>query len=95
MPRWWLDRIAWARKNEANESSSPVISAAVTRQDDGGLTVTGMDAPAIADVAAGHGVAVHELVPRHASLEQAYLDLTGDSTDYRARKPAGEGTARR
>jgi len=69
--------------------------AAVTRQDDGGLTVTGMDAPAIADVAAGHGVAVHELVPRHASLEQAYLDLTGDSTDYRARKPAGEGTARR
>jgi len=54
------------------------------RQDDGGLAVTGLDASAIADLAAGQGIPVHELVPRHASLEQAYLDLTGDSTDYRA-----------
>ncbi|HEY3036373.1 MAG TPA: ATP-binding cassette domain-containing protein [Streptosporangiaceae bacterium] len=69
--------------------------AAVTAQGDGGLAVTGLDAPAIAGLAAAHGIAVHELVPRHASLEQAYLDLTGDSTDYRAGKPAGEGTARR
>jgi ABC-2 type transport system ATP-binding protein len=69
--------------------------AAVTAQDDGGLAVTGLAAPAIAGLAAAHGIAVHELVPRHASLEQAYLDLTGDSTDYRAGKPAGEGTAGR
>jgi ABC-2 type transport system ATP-binding protein len=66
--------------------------AAVAAEDDGRLAVTGMDAPAIADLAAGHGIAVHELVPRHASLEQAYLDLTRDSTDYRAGKPAAEGT---
>jgi hypothetical protein len=32
-------------------------------------------------------------VPRHASLEQAYLDLTGGSTAYRAVTPAPEGTA--
>jgi ABC-2 type transport system ATP-binding protein len=69
--------------------------AAVTAQDNGGLAVTGLDAPAIAGLAAAHGIAVHELVPRHASLEQAYLDLTGDSTDYRAGKPAGKGTAGR
>jgi ABC-2 type transport system ATP-binding protein len=56
----------------------------------GGLTVTGMDAPAIADLAAGHGIPVHELVPRRASLEQAYLELTGSSTEYRAASPAGE-----
>jgi len=66
--------------------------AAVRAEGDGGLAVTGMDAPAIADLAARHGIAVHELVPRPASLEQAYLDLTGDSTDYRAGKPAREGT---
>ena len=65
--------------------------ATATRQDDGGLAVTGLDAPAIAGLAAGHGLAVHELVPRHASLEQAYLDLTGDSTSYRAAAAAGEG----
>ena len=58
--------------------------AAVTVEDDGALTVTGLDAPAIGDLAAAHAIAVHELVPRHASLEQAYLDLTGESTDYRA-----------
>jgi ABC-2 type transport system ATP-binding protein len=58
--------------------------AAVTVTEDGGLAVTGLDAPAIADLAAAHGVAVHELVPRPPSLEQAYLDLTGASTEYQA-----------
>ena len=67
--------------------------AAVRPEGDGGLAVTGLDALAIGDLAAGHGIAVHELVPRHASLEQAYLDLTGGSTDYRAGTSAPEGTA--
>jgi ABC-2 type transport system ATP-binding protein len=58
--------------------------AAVTREDGGGLAVTGLDAPAIADLAAANGIAVHELVPRQPSLEQAYLDLTAASVDYRA-----------
>ena len=62
--------------------------AGVTARDDGALAVTGMDAPAIGDLAAAHGIAVHELARRHASLEQAYLDLTGDSASYRAGRPA-------
>jgi ABC-2 type transport system ATP-binding protein len=69
--------------------------AAVTVEDDGGLAVTGLDAPAIADLAAAHGVAVHELMPRQPSLEQAYLDLTATSTDYRAATPAGKPEAGR
>jgi ABC-2 type transport system ATP-binding protein len=56
---------------------------AVTPQDDGALVVTGLDAAAVGDLAAEHGITVHALVPRQASLEDAYLDLTGDSTDYR------------
>ena len=55
----------------------------VARQDDGALVVTGLDAAAIGDLAAGDGIAVHALVPRQASLEDAYLDLTRESTDYR------------
>jgi ABC-2 type transport system ATP-binding protein len=55
---------------------------------DGALTVTGLDAPAIGDLAAGHRIAVHELTPQHASLEQAYLDITGTSAEYRAAVPA-------
>ena len=61
--------------------------ATVTRQDDGALTVAGLDAAAIGDLAAARGIALHALVPRQASLEDAYLDLTGESVDYR-----GEGT---
>jgi ABC-2 type transport system ATP-binding protein len=65
---------------------------------DGALAVTGMDAPAIGELALAHGIAVHELVPRHASLEDAYLDFTGGSTEYRAGSPLpelSEGTADR
>jgi ABC-2 type transport system ATP-binding protein len=69
--------------------------AAVTVEDDGGLAVTGLGAPAIADLAAAHGVAVHELVPRQPSLEQAYLDLTATSIDYRAAAQAGKPEAGR
>jgi ABC-2 type transport system ATP-binding protein len=65
--------------------------AVVTAGGDGGLAVTGMAAPAIGDLAAGHGIALHELVPRYASLEQAYLDIIGDSTEYRSGQPALAG----
>ncbi len=65
--------------------------ATVTVEADGSLTVTGMEAAAIGDLAAGRGVAVHELVPRQASLEAAYLDLTSSSTEYRAGRWPPEG----
>ncbi len=65
--------------------------ATVVAEGDDALSVRGLDAPAIADLAAGHGIGVHELTPRHASLEEAYLDITKDSVDYHARNRAGEG----
>ena len=69
--------------------------AAVGPADDGRLTVSGLESAAIGDLAAAHGIAVHELIPRHASLEQAYLDITSDSVDYRAEDPAGARRAAR
>jgi ABC-2 type transport system ATP-binding protein len=62
--------------------------AAVTAETDGGLAVTGLDAAAIGDLASVHGITVHELTPRHASLEEAFMDLTRDSVDYHADLPA-------
>ena len=62
--------------------------AAVATEPGGGLAVTGLDAPAIADLAAARGLPVHELTARQASLEEAYLDLTEASTEYRS-PPAG------
>jgi ABC-2 type transport system ATP-binding protein len=72
--------------------------AAVRPDPGGGFAVTGLDAPAIGDLAAEHGIAVHELVPRHASLEEAYLDVTSTSVEYRSASPvdgdeAGDGKA--
>jgi ABC-2 type transport system ATP-binding protein len=69
--------------------------ATVTREDDGGLAVTGLDAPAIGDLAASRGIAVHALIPRSASLEDAYLDLTGESVEYRGHPARPEGTPSR
>jgi len=61
--------------------------AQVTAEPDGGLAVTGLDAAAIGDLAREYGISVHELTPRHASLEEAYMELTRDSVDYRADVP--------
>jgi ABC-2 type transport system ATP-binding protein len=49
----------------------------------GSLLVEGMTAKAIADLAAAHQIAVHELTPQAASLEEAYMELTRASTQYR------------
>jgi ABC-2 type transport system ATP-binding protein len=67
--------------------------AEVTAQTDGGLAVTGLDAAAIDEVARVHGIALHELTPRHASLEEAFMELTQDSTDYRTEVPDYAGKA--
>jgi ABC-2 type transport system ATP-binding protein len=64
--------------------------ATVTADGDHGLAVTGFDAPMIADLAAEHTIPVHELTPRHATLEQAYLDLTETSVDYAAGTSTGK-----
>jgi len=61
--------------------------ALVTAEPDGGLAVTGLDAAVIGDLARAHGVTLHELTPRHASLEEAFMELTQDSVDYHADLP--------
>lgn len=62
--------------------------ATVTPQADGSLAAQGLDAVSIGDLALRHGIAVHELTPRSDSLEDAYLKLTSDSTEYRAGRAA-------
>jgi len=54
---------------------------------DGALAVTGIEASAIGDLAAVEGIALHELSPQEASLEEAYMQLTHDSVEYRADAP--------
>jgi len=58
--------------------------ASVALEPDGAMVVAGLDAPAIGDMAARLGLALHELAPQSASLEQAYMELTHDSVEFRA-----------
>jgi ABC-2 type transport system ATP-binding protein len=56
----------------------------------GQLEVTDLPAPAVGDLAAANGVALHELTPVRASLEEAFMELTRDSVEYRS-EPTAEG----
>jgi ABC-2 type transport system ATP-binding protein len=47
------------------------------------LTVSGLATEAIGDLAAANGIAIHELFPQVASLEEAFMELTHDSVQYR------------
>jgi ABC-2 type transport system ATP-binding protein len=51
---------------------------------DGALSVTGLDCPAIGDLAAAHQIGLHELSPQQPSLEDAFMEMTHDAVDYRA-----------
>jgi ABC-2 type transport system ATP-binding protein len=54
----------------------------VTPTDDGGLRVTHLEAPRIGELAAQHGLVLHELTPQRASLEEAFMELTRGSLEY-------------
>ncbi len=50
----------------------------------GVIEVTGLRAEQIGDAAALHGIALHELTPQQASLEDAFMELTQGELEYRA-----------
>jgi len=52
--------------------------------DASGLTVTGIRAERIGEIAAQNGFVLHELTPVAGSLEDAYLALTQDEVEYHA-----------
>ena len=49
---------------------------------DGSMTVTGLSAPEVGDLAASLGVGLHELTPV-ASLEDAFMELTDEAVEFR------------
>ena len=57
----------------------------------GRLEVHGTDAEHIGRTAAAHAIPLYELTPRTASLEQAFMDLTQESVDYRTATPRPTG----
>ena len=61
--------------------------ATVSDGEGGALTVEGLTAPQIGDLAAQRGLRVHELMPIAVSLEDAFMELTQDDVEYRPTMP--------
>jgi ABC-2 type transport system ATP-binding protein len=62
--------------------------ARVQRIDEGLLEVSGLTGEQIGEIALGERIVISELTPQQASLEEAFMSLTGESVEYRA--SAGE-----
>jgi ABC-2 type transport system ATP-binding protein len=50
----------------------------------GALEVHGLSAEQVGDAAAAAGIALHELTPQQASLEEAFMHLTKDELEFTA-----------
>jgi ABC-2 type transport system ATP-binding protein len=53
------------------------------------LTVTGLPAARIGEIAAGASVVLHELTPQ-ASLEEAFMELTSGSVEFGRSEQPGQ-----
>jgi ABC-2 type transport system ATP-binding protein len=60
-----------------------LVEASATVVDEGpALVVSGMDSDKIGELAAANRIVLHELSPHVGSLEQAFMQITGDSVEY-------------
>jgi ABC-2 type transport system ATP-binding protein len=66
--------------------------AAVAGEPDGALRVTGATAEEIGDLARVRGLGLLELSAQQMSLEERYMELTRDATDYQADHPVPSPT---
>jgi ABC-2 type transport system ATP-binding protein len=57
---------------------------AVTSDEREVLEVHGLTSAEVGTTAARHGIVLHELIPQKASLEQAFMSLTGGAVEYHA-----------
>jgi ABC-2 type transport system ATP-binding protein len=66
--------------------------ATATTEKDGTLLVQDMTTEQVGDIAFAQGIRLHELAGIRASLEEAFMELTASSVEYRAEVPAVVGS---
>jgi ABC-2 type transport system ATP-binding protein len=64
---------------------------ATVRDEGESLIVSGMEIEDIGDIAGTNGLTLHELSPQRGSLEEAFIQLTGDSVEYHAALSGDDG----
>jgi ABC-2 type transport system ATP-binding protein len=79
------------RTPQPAELAMAVEAAGGSVRDEGSgqLTVFGLGTDRVGDLAFDSRVRLHELASTQASLEQAFMELTGSSVEFRAGQPQG------
>ncbi|GGP39005.1 ABC transporter ATP-binding protein [Saccharothrix coeruleofusca] len=74
------------RSPHADKLGAMLVDKGFTVREDGEgvLIVSGATSDQVGEVAAGGGLVLHELSPQRGSLEEAFMQLTGDSVEYHA-----------
>ncbi|GAB3703713.1 ABC transporter ATP-binding protein [Amycolatopsis oliviviridis] len=84
------DFVARAAENTVKVRSPqlPELRSALTQasaqvtDEDRAIVVSGLDSAKIGEIAAANRIVLHELSPQTGSLEQAFMQITGDSVEY-------------
>ncbi len=91
----YAERWVRVKSPRAADLVAPAQAAggAVTAVDDTTLDIRDLDAAAIGEMAAQHGVVLHELSPQTGSLEDAFLSATADAVEYHSGTATQGGSA--
>ncbi len=77
------DRVTVRAPRPAQLMTVLANAGATVSSDGDALTVAGLPVERIADVAADHGLRIHELSPHRTSLEEVFMALTNEAVDFR------------
>jgi len=77
------------RTPQLDQLAKLVATAGGTVRENGGgvLVISGLDVGEVGDMAYENSIRLHELSQLHASLEQAFMELTASSVEFRAGVP--------
>jgi ABC-2 type transport system ATP-binding protein len=64
---------------------------AITRTEPDRFEVTGLTAAQVGDRARDRNIGLHELAPKQASLEEAFMEMTRDEVEFHAHTPGDHG----
>jgi ABC-2 type transport system ATP-binding protein len=82
----WSKNVVHVRSPQAAQLRDAILGPdiQVSSAAPGVLEVDGLTAEQIGQAAARHGLVLYELTPEKVSLEEAFMDLTRDETEFRA-----------
>jgi ABC-2 type transport system ATP-binding protein len=91
----WSTNVVRVRSPEAAQLREVILGpdVRVSSEGPGVLEVEGLTAEQIGEAAAHNGFVLHELTAEKTSLEEAFMELTREDTEFRAITPATETLA--